>query len=376
MNDGSLAVFVSALPVMRVSLELDFVQIGTILALGLVATMLLQLVFGQLTDQGHARWILILGFAGIVVADLILPVSTVFIQVLVFYVLLRSAAAVYHPVSFSSIGRTYAERTAAFGYQGAIGDLGLTVGTLSTGILAQTWGWRLPFWFWSGVGAILFAYFCTSVFRHKVGFYSQPIQISSQIDDPGNSRSLKAAFVVLAAVSSITTTTFILFTGYMPLYFNIIQGFSPAYSTALVAAWIGIGVFAGFMTGRIVGRLGGEAGTLQATFAIEAILFLIANAVVSYGGSADSWRMIGYAALVLTGIPVFITFPAVNGLLGLRMPHKRLGLTYALNLSLGLMIASLATYLTGYLASLTSAAVIVPALLVVAILGAAASLLL
>jgi len=199
-------------------LELDFVQIGTILALGLVATMLLQLIFGQLTDQGHARWILILGFAGIVVADLILPISTVFIQVLVFYVLLRSAAAVYHPVSFSSIGRTYAERTAAFGYQGAIGDLGLTVGTLSTGILAQTWGWRLPFWFWGAVGAILFAYFCTSVFQHKVGFYSQPIQISGQMDDPGNSRSLKAAFVVLAAVSSITTTTFILFTGYMPLF--------------------------------------------------------------------------------------------------------------------------------------------------------------
>jgi len=375
INDGSLAVFTSALPVMRLALGLTFVEIGTILGLGLVATMSLQLLFGSLSDQGHARCIMILGFAGIVAVDLMFPISSVFIQVLVFYVLLRSAAAVYHPVSFASIGRTYERKTTAFGYQGAIGDLGLTVGTFSTGILSQAWGWRLPFWVWGGIGVILFGYFTVTIIRHRVRFYAQANTPPSKPDnDPGNLKPLRSAFAVIAIVSSITTATFILFTGYMPLYFNIAEGLSPADSTAIVAAWIGIGVFAGVMTGRVVCRLGGEPRTLQLAFGIEALLFLTANVVLYWGFAASSGQIIRYLVIVLSGVPVFITFPAVNGLLGLRMPHRRLGLAYAMNLSLGLMVASVATFLTGYLSSIMSVAVTLPILLIIAILGAAASL--
>jgi len=48
--EGSLAVFVSALPVMRVALGLTFLEIGTVLGLGLAATTLFQLIFGSLSD--------------------------------------------------------------------------------------------------------------------------------------------------------------------------------------------------------------------------------------------------------------------------------------------------------------------------------------
>lgn len=378
MNDGYLAVFTAALPVMRVGLELDFLEIGTILSLGLIATMLLQMLFGYLSDRGRASQILVLGFAGIVVVDLVFPVSSVFVQVLVCYVLLRSAAAVYHPVSFSSIGRTYVEnKTAAFGYQGAIGDLGLALGTFSTGILSEMLGWRVPFWAWGVVGIILFAYFSSTVFRHRIGFYAQPVASDDEIhQNPSTSRSLKSAFAVLATVSSITTATFILFTGYMPLYFNVTEGLSPSGSTTIVASWIGIGAIAGLMTGRVVGSLGGEARVLRIAFTVEALLFLTGTVVFFFTWPVPWARMVGYAATVLTGVPVFITFPAVNGLLGLRMPHRRLGLTYAFNLSLGLLVASTATYLAGYLASIASIAVILPMLLVIAVLGAVASLML
>ncbi|WP_455285195.1 hypothetical protein, partial [[Eubacterium] cellulosolvens] len=106
----------------------------------------------------------------------------------------------------------------------------------------------------------------------------------------------------------------------------------------------------------------------------QAVLFLISSTTVSHAALASWGPMIRYPAIVLSGIPVFITFPAANGLLGLRMPHRRLGLTYALTLSLGLMVASLTVYLTGYLASITSIAVTLPILLIVAAFGAAASL--
>jgi len=377
VNDGSLTLFASALPVMRISLGLSFLDIGTVLSLGLVATMLLQLLFGSLSDRGHARWILILGFAGIVVADLVFPASTSFVQVLVAYVFLRSAAAVYHPVSFSSIGRAYGEdRTAAFGYQGAVGDLGLTVATFSTGVLSQTWEWRSPFWVWGTVGLILFTYFAATMFRHKIGFYVHPVASVSGSVNVRRDISVGSTFALLAAVSSIITTTFILFTGYMPLYFNITEQLSPGASTTMVAAWIGIGVFAGFVTGRLVKRFGGETRTLQAMFAIEFLLFLIAYMSSVQTVCLSSWRVIRSVAIVLTGIPVFVAFPAVNGLLGLRMPHRRLGLTYAINLSLGLLAASLVTYFTGYLASIMTVGIMLPLLLIFAAVGSVVSLIL
>jgi hypothetical protein len=86
--------------------------------------------------------------------------------------------------------------------------------------------------------------------------------------------------------------------------------------------------------------------------------------------------MVRCVAIVTTGLPVFVTFPAINGLLGLRMPHRRLGMTYALNLSLGLMVSSLATYFTGYAASIMTIGVMLPVLLVVAVVGAIACLML
>ena len=51
-------------------------------------------------------------------------------------------------------------------------------------------------------------------------------------------------------------------------------------------------------------------------------------------------------------------------------------MTYALNLSLGLMVSSLATYFTGYTASIMTIGVMLPVLLVVAVVGAIACLML
>jgi len=58
------------------------------------------------------------------------------------------------------------------------------------------------------------------------------------------------------------------------------------------------------------------------------------------------------------------------------MPHRRLGLTYGMTLSLGLLAASGTTYVTGYLASTMSISVVLPVLLVVAVVAVVTSLIL
>jgi len=85
------------------------------LSLGLVATMLLQLLFGHLSDKRYASPILLLGLASIFLVDHIFPVSSAFMLVLICYVLLRSAA-----------------------------------------VFSETLGWKVPFWVWGVVGIITF----------------------------------------------------------------------------------------------------------------------------------------------------------------------------------------------------------------------------
>jgi len=111
-------------------------------------------------------------------------------------------------------------------------------------------------------------------------------------------------------------------------------------------------------------------------FTAEAVLLALAACVFSAGFDVPFAQLVGYLAIILTGIPVFITFPAVNGLLGLKMPHRRLGLTYGMTLSLGLFAASGTTYVTGYLASTMSISVALPVLLVVAVVAVVTSLML
>ena len=377
MNDASLALLTSALPVMRISLGLSYLQIGTVLSAGLAATMVLQLLAGSLSDIGHARMLLFVGFGGIVVVVLLFPTSSTFLQVLIFYVLLRSAAAVYHPVGFAAVGRTYLEnKTTAFGYQGAVGDFGLALAIFSTGVLSQALGWETPFWVWGVIGVGLFAYFAVTVIRYKVLFYPRLSSSGGQSTNASESKSVKSTFAPIAIASSLTTTTFILFTGYMPLYFNVIHALTPAESTAIVATWVGIGVVAGLMTGRLSNRLGGEVRTLRLMFTIEAALLALAAYVFSAELDLSPAHSVGYSAIILTAIPVFITFPAVNGLLGLRMPHRRLGLTYGMNLSLGLFAASATTYVIAYLASTMTMSVVLPVLLVVAAVAAVTSFML
>ncbi len=359
---------------MRTSLGLSFLEIGTILSVGLVATMTLQPLAGTLSDMGHARTLLLAGFSGLVIVDLAFPISSVFLQVLLLYVLLRSAASVYHPVSFAAIGRTYSgNKAAAFGYQGAVGDFGLGLAAFSTGVLSQVWGWEASFLVWGSIGAAIFVYFAATIATHKVTFYSRLATSVSQTSYLSESRSVKSTFALIALASSLTTTSFLVFMGYMPLYFNVVRGLTPSQSTAIVAVWIGIGVVAGLMTGRVSSRLGGEVRALQLMFAFETVLLLVASYMFSRPAEGLSAQLVGYLALALTGIPVFVTFPAVNALLGVRMPHRRLGLTYAVNQSLGLLAASVVTYAIGYLASTMSIGITLPVLLVVAVIAAITS---
>ena len=353
LNDGSLAVFLAALPVMRLAVGLSYIEIGTILSAGLLATVLMQFVFGYLADRGHARKALVAGLVTIAIIDLIFTQAGNYWQVLFFYVLLRGAGGVYHPVSFSTIFRTLEHRS-SLGFQSAFGDASIAIAMVSTGFAAETFGWRVPFYGWGIVACIGVGIFVTltRTIHQSVG----------RINDEPVTNTRTKHFFILQFNGAFLQCIFATFTGFMALFLNVNLNLSPGFSALIVALWLGIGVTASFNAGRIIGFLQNERRTLAMTCTLSALALVFAF----IAAEMRMW-VVALILLVISGPPHFLAYPVLYGMIGITSNQRHLGLAYATNLSLSLMAGSIISYLAGYLSSIYSLSVILPVLALAAV---------
>lgn len=359
INDGSLAVFLAALPVMRVALNLSLIEIGTVLSAGLISTVVMQMVFGFLSDRGFSRYLLLGGFIALAVVDILFVSAATYWHVLVFYLLLRGAAGVYHPVAFSTVFRTARNRSAAMGFQSGFGDSSIAFAMFTTGFLAESLGWEMPFLLWglAGFAAVL-------VFIMLGGYARRGMSLSGNVHSLRvQNQSSTRRYILLQFLALFIQCLYLVFTSFMPLFLNVNMQLSAGVSALLVALWIAIGVTFSFSAGRFVQFLGGEHRTLRICFGLTAIIFLAATALVL---RSEMW-ILAISLLVLGGIPFFLSFPVLYGIVGTAAPENRLGLAYATNLSISLIGGSIFSYATAYLSSIFSLAVLFPVLAALAL---------
>jgi len=354
INDGSLAVFLAALPVMRVALKLSLIEIGTVLSAGLLSTVIMQIVFGFLSDRGLTRHVLLGGFIALAIVDLLFVRAAIYWHVLVFYLLLRGAAGAYHPVGFSTVFRTARNRSAAMGFQSGFGDSSIAFAMFTTGFLTESLGWNVPFLIWGLAG------FAGVLAFVALGGYSRsafhPDDTRPSIRSPG--QKITRRFIVLQLGTLFTQCLYLVFTGFMALFLNVNLQLSPGISSLLVALWLAIGVASSFNAGRFVKFLGSEHRTLRISFGLTATLILAATVMVL---RSEMWTL-AIALLVLSGIPFFLSFPVLYGMVGTAAPENRLGLAYAINLSIALIGGSIFSYAAGYFSSIYGLTVVIPIL--------------
>lgn len=359
VNDGSLCVFLAALPVMRVALNLSLIEIGTVLSAGLLSTVIMQIVFGFLSDRGLAHHLLLGGFIALAIVDVLFVRAVTYWHVLVFYLLLRGVAGIYHPVGFSTVFRTARNLPAAMGFQSAFGDISIAFAMFTTGFLAESLGWGIPFILWGLAG------FAGVLAFVALGGYSRK---AIPLNDIENSiefkhQNITRQFIVLQVSTLLFQCLYLVFTSFMPLFLNVNMQLSPGVSSLLVALWLAIGVTSSFNAGRFVQFLGGERRTLRISFGLTAIMILAAAALVL---RSEMWTL-AIVILVLCGIPFFLSYPVLCGMVGIAAPENRLGLAYATNLSISLIGGAIFSYGTAYFSSTYSLSVVFPILGVLAL---------
>jgi MFS family permease len=359
-NDGSIALFFAVLPIIRVVFDLSLIQIGTVLSAGLLSTVAMQFVFGYLSDKGYARSILVGGLVSLALLDIAFSQAGDYWHIFLVYLVFRAAAGVYHPVGFSMIFKVTQNRASAMGFQSAFGDLSLAFAMFSTGFIAERLGWQVPFLAWGIAGVI-----CVFVFVSLAGFHGADFKQVGPAEDlkPIQNKGITRGYVVLQFSTVFVESLYAVFIGFIPLFLNINLELSLGLSTLVVALWLAVGVASSFNAGRFVEFFKGEHRTLTISFGMTAVMLTFATV---FALKPELW-IATVAMLILCGIPFFLSLPVLQGVVGTTAPRHRLGLAYAINLSLSLLAASAVSYGAGYLASVYTLVIILPLMLVTAI---------
>ena len=365
VNDGASVVFTATLPAITMALGLTFYQVGIVLSLGSITYLIMQLIFGHISDRGFANPIIFIGLIGVAFSSVLFPFASLFQQILMAYLLMCAFTSVYHPVSFASISRTYAKcRTRAFGVQGVGEQIAMVIAPLLTGFVAEAYGWGAPFYLWAAVGLIGLLFFLILFKGSRLSFGNDDVNPLAEIPTKPPEMGL---YALIAASMALAYGVYILFMSYMPLYLTIAQGMRLSAATVIMALWFAAGIPVVASAGRIAKRFGGESQSLIGFFSLMTVLFLVCNLLEPH----MSWHasLVLYILLILSGTSVYVCFTFQLSMIGRLISDRRRGVSYALTLNAGVVGGTVVSYVTGYLASLLTISVILPLLLLISAVG-------
>ncbi len=338
LNDGATVVVPMAFPLLYSQgfLISSYSQIGLLSNLGLLATVLVQVLVVRLSYAHEYRKLLAISLVGISLALYLLTHSQTFGALLLLYLVLRVATSFYHPIIIAWVSKSHPEEAldSAMGIQSGSGNVGVFLAFLSAGYLAQRWTWRTPFLSWAVVGLALGA---VAVFALQ--------GVSSREKERGSLgvrswvRALKAikayipGFIFGGLGWSVTVF-------YAPSLLN--HEFNvPLGGTGLVLAlWIGLGTFSGYTYGRLSRRFGRRPVFLVGVGGGVLALFVIGLA----GG-----KMLAEAGILAFGAFLFLTYPSLHTFVGSSAPPEAQTLAFSWVSNIQLLSGAIVTLLAGWL---------------------------
>ena len=155
-NDGATTLISSLFPVMLGLFSLDYIQVGVLVALGLIVNVLVQPLVGRYADKVNGDKLMLAGMVLILVSLLLFVIATDFLSLLLITVLLRAGSSFFHPVGLTRLSKAFVSARAdrAMGFMIAFGSVGVFASFLVGGFLYDLFGWSAPFYVWAVITGI------------------------------------------------------------------------------------------------------------------------------------------------------------------------------------------------------------------------------
>jgi len=306
LNDGAVAAIPILFPIFKIIFDLSYTQIGVITGGALFINIIFQLILGRISDGKNSRIMLSLGILLISLSLLLFTQINGFYSLILVMILLRIGASFFHPIGTGWISRIFKKHRLdwAMGIQSGLADIGAFIAISTTLYISEITNWRYPLYIWSiaGVIILLSGIAITSNVKDEylnVKMISKRRTLKEAIRE--NIIFLKRIQLIIPAFI-ISGSSWGIIVTYLPLFLNEKTNLSLTSIGLIVSIWIGIGSISSILYGRIYNKFGRNNIVFLSYFTIG-----ITNILITYFTNISLMILI----VILMGITVFITFPAL-----------------------------------------------------------------
>lgn len=308
LNDAATVTVPMIFPLLysQHSIITKYAHIGILSNLGLMMTLVCQLIIAHYAHKYEYRHMLLISLAGISLSLVLITFSWSFFTLLMFYLVMRIFASFYHSVGVATVSMSHPDKALDFamGVQSGSGNIGLFLAFMATGFIAQSFGWRTPL---LALAVILFVLGAISFLAVK------KILIINHDVKPPDSPSWKQAINETSVYfpgfffggACWGTTVF-----YAPSLFHHKFHISLGKTGLYLALWIAIGAVMPYLLGYLSQKIGRGKIILFGFLGSTIFLGLLGLSPV---------KELALVSLVLFGAFLFMIYPALQSVVGSRV---------------------------------------------------------
>ncbi len=326
---------------LRDEFNLNLQQLGLIASIPSLASAVLAIPVGMLSDRFGSKRMLLLSFGFAAVGAVLAGTASTPLTLIVAVSLIYINVSIYHPASYAATTKMFApeDRAKALGLHGAGGTLGHAMGPLSVSLLVgvMAWQWRQVYLFLAApmiIGILM-------VLRLPDDKVEK--EKKKQEENGDREKFLTRNLVMFLAYQATRMISNSMIGTFLVLYLQDVRGMSLTVSTFLQSTNTLTGLIAAPMGGYLAARFGEKRWlqtSLLGAFTILAVAFQMPN------------NTLFMALYILYGVGNTLGMAGRSAIMAKLTPSKQRGLGYALFFLPGSIIGAIAPVAAGYVADL------------------------
>ena len=325
---------------LRDEFDLSLQELGLIAAIPSLASAILGIPVGLLSDRFGSKKMLLVSFGFAAVGAVLAGTASTPLMLIVAISLIYINVSVYHPASYAATTKMFKpeDRAKALGLHGAGGTLGHAMGPLSVSLLMGllAWQWRQVYLFLAApmiIGIIM-----------VIKLPDDKVEKEDKKQEKGDGEKfLTRTLVMFLAYQATRMIANSMIGTFLVLYLQDVRGMSLMFSTFIQSTNTLSGLIAAPMGGYLAARFGEKRWlqvSLLGAFTVLAVAFQVPN------------NTLFMALYVLYGFGNTLGMASRSAIMAKLTPSKQRGLGYALFFLPGSIIGAVAPVAAGYVADL------------------------
>jgi MFS family permease len=311
-------------------------HIGILSYLGLFVTFLFQILIVHYSKNLSYRFMLVLSICGISLFIFLLTFAHTLLLLMFFYVLMRIFLSFYHPLGVAAVSRAHPEDAldSAMGVQSGSGNFGVFIAFISVGYLAQNWDWRFPLYIWAAAGMFLGAVGFLSV-RRISGLKATHRRPDLSLWLESLRRMKKYIIGIFFGGGCWATTVY-----YAPSLLNHKFNVPLGKTGVSMALWIALGTLMPYFYGFLSKKIGRRH---------LCFICLAGTTLFSLTLWLSQIHVMAVLSLLLTGLFLFLIFPALQSYTGISADHKDQDIAFSLFANIQMLGGAVISLISGFI---------------------------